>query len=158
MEALRVCSDLIGKKDWRIREVFLQRQFSAFPGDWEGVALLALRVLVGLTLVVQCVLYVGSPIVTWARWLAPAISFATGACLLAGFMTSIAAIIAGIGSIGFALHWVSGPVENPLDSHFAALSLIVVAGAVAVLGPGAFSLDARIFGRREIRVPRQPKS
>jgi hypothetical protein len=25
--------------------------------------------------------------------------------------------------------------------------------AISLLGPGAFSFDARIFGRREIRIP-----
>jgi hypothetical protein len=34
-----------------------------------------------------------------------------------------------------------------------ALCVATVAGAVALLGPGALSLDARLFGRREIVFP-----
>jgi hypothetical protein len=30
---------------------------------------------------------------------------------------------------------------------------IILATAIALLGPGAFSLDARLFGRREILIP-----
>jgi hypothetical protein len=33
----------------------------------------------------------------------------------------------------------------------------VMAAALACLGPGAFSLDARRFGRREIVVPHIPR-
>ena len=34
----------------------------------------------------------------------------------------------------------------------ATIYLIVMAAAVPLLGPGAFSLDARLFGRREIVI------
>ena len=40
-----------------------------------------------------------------------------------------------------------------LIDRFAALVLIVDAAALALLGPGAHSLDARLFGRREIFIP-----
>jgi len=39
--------------------------------------------------------------------------------------------------------------------------MIVTTIALALLGPGAFSLDGRLFGRREIVIPpssRQPES
>jgi len=32
--------------------------------------------------------------------------------------------------------------------------LLLLFAAVALLGPGAISLDARLFGRREINIPR----
>ena len=31
--------------------------------------------------------------------------------------------------------------------------VIILAAAIALLGPGAFSVDARLFGRREILIP-----
>jgi hypothetical protein len=36
--------------------------------------------------------------------------------------------------------------------------VIVPAITIALLGPGAFSLDARMFGRREILVPHTSRS
>jgi hypothetical protein len=34
-----------------------------------------------------------------------------------------------------------------------AYGMIITAAALALLGPGAFSLDGRLFGRREIVIP-----
>jgi len=34
---------------------------------------------------------------------------------------------------------------------------VILAAAIALLGPGAFSLDARLFGRREIVIPKDKK-
>jgi hypothetical protein len=38
-------------------------------------------------------------------------------------------------------------------SALAAFNLAAISGALVLLGPGAFSLDARLFGRREIIIP-----
>jgi hypothetical protein len=35
----------------------------------------------------------------------------------------------------------------------AAFNLAAMSAALVLLGPGAFSLDARLFGRREIIIP-----
>jgi hypothetical protein len=42
------------------------------------------------------------------------------------------------------------------NDHIGALTafnLAAISAALALLGPGAFSLDARLFGRREIIIP-----
>jgi uncharacterized membrane protein YphA (DoxX/SURF4 family) len=38
-------------------------------------------------------------------------------------------------------------------STLAAFNLAAISAALVLLGPGAFSLDARLFGRREIIIP-----
>jgi hypothetical protein len=38
-------------------------------------------------------------------------------------------------------------------SALAAFNLAAISAALVLLGPGAFSLDARLFGRREITIP-----
>jgi hypothetical protein len=48
------------------------------------------------------------------------------------------------------------PVANLADSKLAVILIAIVATAIACLGPGAFSADARLFGRREIIIPRRP--
>jgi hypothetical protein len=39
-----------------------------------------------------------------------------------------------------------------------ALNLAAISATLVLLGPGAFSLDARLFGRREIIIPEGPRS
>ncbi|HEY2963396.1 MAG TPA: hypothetical protein VGJ37_13315 [Pyrinomonadaceae bacterium] len=83
-------------------------------------------------------------------WIVVALSFASAACLLAGFMTPIVAVAITVGAAGLTLSGVLPSIE-----------LTVLGVAIALLGPGAFSLDARMFGRREILLshsPRSPKS
>ena len=40
----------------------------------------------------------------------------------------------------------------------AAFNLAAMSAALVLLGPGAFSLDARLFGRREIIIPEGGRS
>jgi len=47
---------------------------------------------------------------------------------------------------------------NKHISTLAAFSLAAMSAALVLLGPGAFSLDARLFGRREIIIPEGPRS
>ena len=44
-------------------------------------------------------------------------------------------------------------VATALAAAAPLLEVAVVAAALILLGPGAFSIDARLFGRREITIP-----
>jgi hypothetical protein len=46
----------------------------------------------------------------------------------------------------------SAPASNLLVDKMAAFFLIADAAALALLGPGAHSMDAYLFGRREIII------
>ena len=50
------------------------------------------------------------------------------------------------------------PVPNLFDEKLSAILAAIIAVAIVFLGPGAFSLDARLFGRREIIIPPRVRS
>jgi len=123
----------------------LQKLFSAFPGGWPGVGLLLLRLLIGIAVAVQTVAYVQSTELHVADLLVVALVLIGAGCLLVGFVTPVAAALIGViaVSLGFST------LRHSLD-YF---EVIVLAIAIGLLGPGAFSIDARMFGRREILIP-----
>jgi uncharacterized membrane protein YphA (DoxX/SURF4 family) len=128
----------------------VQKLFSAFPGGWPGLGLLLLRALVGVTLIAQSLTYIGSTKLSALSWVVTALVLIIASCLLVGFMTPIAAMIIGLGAIALAL-------SSLFQTNQTLLDVIVLTIAIALLGPGAFSIDARMFGRREILIPNTPR-
>jgi uncharacterized membrane protein YphA (DoxX/SURF4 family) len=121
-----------------------------------------LRATVGVTSAVQGALYLSSG----SKWafdvvLPCALLILGGLFLLIGFVTPLASGLVGIAGIGNAISWVPAPSGNLFDGKLGYLPMIAVAAAIALLGPGTFSIDAYLFGRREIVIPassRLPKS
>ena len=129
--------------------------FSTFPGGWPGVGLLLLRGAVSIIALRQGAYYLTAPdnptLTTWTTGL---LAIAVGASLLLGFLTPVGSAIAGLGCAGLALAWFPTPVPNLVEQGLCAILVITVASAIVLLGPGAISIDARLFGRREIIIPR----
>ena len=110
--------------------------------------------MVGCTLLVQSSVYfTGTHNSELETWTTGAIAAASGICLLLGFLTPVVSAIVALGSLGVALSWFTIASRTPLGEKSVILNVIVVALAITLLGPGAFSLDARLFGRREIIIP-----
>jgi uncharacterized membrane protein YphA (DoxX/SURF4 family) len=128
--------------------------FSTFPGGWPGLGLLLLRITVAVATVLQFGLYFSSPAdsTIW-NWVIGLVGVAVGTSLLIGFLTPIAGIILVLGRIGIALSWIPAPATNLFASGMAGIELLVMAITIVMVGPGAISLDARLFGRREIIIP-----
>jgi len=74
------------------------------------------------------------------------------------FVTPVAGILASLGGVGIVLSWLPPPTSSLLVARPMILLVVTIAIAIVFLGPGAFSLDARLFGRREIIIPRAQRS
>jgi uncharacterized membrane protein YphA (DoxX/SURF4 family) len=119
------------------------------------VGLLLLRAAIGLLILTQG----GFSLSAGATdaWVAVA-GIAAGAALLFGLLTPLAAMLAGLGALAVGFGLIAVPAPNLFDSRLSSILIGIVTIAIALLGPGAFSLDSRFFGRREIIIPRRPES
>jgi uncharacterized membrane protein YphA (DoxX/SURF4 family) len=77
-----------------------------------------------------------------------------GGLLLIGFLTPIVATVVAAGAIGVAASLLPACVPSLLDSKPTFVFALTILLTVTILGPGAFSLDARMFGRRQIFISR----
>lgn len=121
------------------------RMIVRYPDGAAGIALLLLRL--------SCALIAFATLGRWWPahvdwWPALLPSAALAMALLAGFGTRISAFVLLLALIA------------DLVTTRGALALLLIAsggtaGAVALLGPGAYSIDARRFGRRIIRLERR---
>lgn len=76
----------------------------------------------------------------------------TGGSILVGFLTPICCGLAAVGNVIINLGLLPSFQTPTLGSSMVHLNLAIICIALALLGPGAFSLDARLFGRREIVI------
>lgn len=113
----------------------MQRFFSSFPSGRAGVGLLLLRVAVGASVLVHA--RNGQVAPAWQTIAVSSLALFVALLLLVGFLTPVA------GSLGVAVGLVSFAATDPC--------LSAIAAAIVLLGPGAYSVDSRLFGRREIR-------
>jgi hypothetical protein len=115
-----------------------------FPPGAAGVALICLRASVVASLMVDGAAHRPLLLSLWTAllFLLPAL------CLSAGFLTPYSAIVCCIIQLA---ELTTGGVKE-----FHLVLSIVNAAVLAVLGPGAYSVDARIFGRRILDVPPGP--
>jgi uncharacterized membrane protein YphA (DoxX/SURF4 family) len=133
----------------------LQRFFSAFPTGWPGVGLLLLRSAAGAVAASQSGLYLAHldepDAVSWAVGL---LALVSALSLIAGFLTPGAALAISGTTLFVAAAWNQPAAGGLVIDRVAALLVSVDALALAALGPGAYSVDAYLFGRREIIIPR----
>jgi len=131
----------------------MQQLFFAFPGGWPGAGLLLVRVVIGLAILVQGGYYVGEPDAPLGAWAVGLAAILAGCLLLIGFLTPLAGSFVALGALGIWLSLIPPCAPTLFDSGTAAVFGLTILWAIVTVGPGAFSVDARMFGRREIIFP-----
>lgn len=119
----------------------MQKLFSMFPPGPPGLALLLVRLTVALALLLDD--YAQRHALS--GWIHGAVILISAA-LCAGYLTPIAAAAA---LLFHALIWFGPGVDSAPVAVIFALDAI----ALALLGPGAYSVDSYRFGRRLVVLP-----
>jgi putative oxidoreductase len=119
----------------------LQRLFSTFANGWPGLGLLIQRLVLGFAL-----LYQGAALLRGASAVEPVMSELIGGVLglfiLAGLWTPAVGALVAVVQVWIAL---TGAGDESV-----AIILATLGGTLAMIGPGAWSVDARLFGRKHI--------
>jgi len=127
----------------------LRRLYSTFAGGWPGTGLLLLRLVAGSTLVVRA---------SSTLWRDPSINMIVTSALLAGFgMLLIPGLWTPIAGTLIALVETWQIMTTP-GEQWLLLLLGTVGAAVAMLGPGLWSVDARLFGWKRVEAPPRKSS
>jgi putative oxidoreductase len=123
----------------------VQRLFSTFADGLPGVGILLLRLLTGIALI-----YFGiansreapPPVIGFLQ----IIGVAAGIFIIIGLWTPIAGTVATLVNL-----WIPFARHPHHSSELLILVMQAVLGAaLAMIGPGAWSIDARLFGRKHI--------
>jgi uncharacterized membrane protein YphA (DoxX/SURF4 family) len=123
------------------------------------LGLLLLRAAAGVATTAQGFFYLStgsSP--SFSKWALGLILIISGAALVCGFLTPFAGLCVALSFLGIAVSWFPAPSSALQNPRLMACGMIIIAVALSLLGPGAFSIDGRLFGRREIVIPPSSRS
>ncbi|MGD0470828.1 MAG: hypothetical protein ABSA54_20820 [Terriglobales bacterium] len=122
----------------------MRRLFSTFARGWPGVGLLLIRMVVGITLIDRGVtsLWSNPPILLTVL---SVLTIGAGLLLLIGLWTPVAGTLVAVIELWKIFLHVGDP--------WIYILLGTLGAALAMLGPGALSVDARLFGWKRINLP-----
>ena len=120
--------------------IHVQRLFSTFADGPPGAGLVIQRLLVGIGLVYSAIATPGGAL-AWPQ----VIGALSGLLLIAGFWTPLAGIVAGCAEAWVAF---SSPAHVCIPAVLGVLGI-----TLALIGPGAWSVEARLYGRKHYVPP-----
>jgi uncharacterized membrane protein YphA (DoxX/SURF4 family) len=119
----------------------VRRLFSTFAHGWPGVGLLVMRAAVGATVIVVAITS-WLPGLSFGLTIRHVIAITGGSFLILGLWTPVAGSIVAIIQL-----WAI--FSQPGDAWTRILVAALAAG-LAMVGPGAWSIDARLFGWKRL--------
>lgn len=121
----------------------MQRMYSTFADRWPGVGLLLQRVTVAVVLVWSCASRLAGTSLSISM-----IPHILGACAATLFVIGLWTPFVGT-LIAVIELWIA---VTRIGDPWLSVVLATVGATAAMLGPGAFSVDARLYGRRHLEV------
>ena len=119
----------------------MQRLFSTFANGWPGLGLLIQRFVLGTTLLLHGAALLKS-FATIGQAMPELVGSVLGLFILAGLWTPAMGTLVAAVEVWIAL---TGTGDESV-----AILLAALGGTLAIIGPGAWSIDARLFGRKHI--------
>jgi putative oxidoreductase len=122
----------------------VQRLFSTFASGWPGAGLLFIRLVAGIILLDRGAASLwGDPSIQLT--VLAALATGAGLLLLAGLWTPVAGTLVAVIEV-----WSIFLLPENLWVY---ILLGTIGASLAMIGPGAWSIDARLFGRKHIEIP-----
>lgn len=122
----------------------MQRLFSTFADGWPGGGILLLRLLAGCALLNRGIAAVSSEAHA-ELFVLQIVGAAAGLLILGGLWTPVTGVLAGTAEVWIAF---TQPGTQPLAVMLAGIGI-----SLAMIGPGAWSIDARLYGRKQLLPP-----
>ena len=134
----------------------LYRRTTSFPDGPPGVGLLLARAVLGVVCLLQGRCYLINT--DTASWVVGVATLALGGLFAVGLLTPVVVLFAMVGGLLMACSIIPGCASALSQSSYALLLVATTLIEVLLAGPGAYSIDARLFGPREILIPRLTSS
>jgi len=126
----------------------LQRLFSTFASGWPGAGLFLQRLLTAILLVrfgiIQLMSTPVSPPLIQQNMIPQIVAACAGILLLVGLWTPVVGTLIAVAEL-----WIA---STSTGDPWIPIILATLGGTAAMIGPGAWSIDARLFGRKHIET------